>query len=88
MGFAGNVEPCFIIPTVVAVNESYLGQASSQGKGWTAQHTAGVMADLDFYIGDEALARTHSSTYGLSYPIRHGQVSISGSPTSEERLVV
>ncbi|KAM3226876.1 hypothetical protein ACQJBY_059071 [Aegilops geniculata] len=33
------------------------------------------MADLDFLIGEEALARSRSSsTYSLSYPIRNGQV--------------
>ncbi|KAG1331375.1 putative Actin-related protein 3 [Cocos nucifera] len=76
MGFAGNVEPCFIIPTVVAVNESFLNQARSSSKGnWLAQHSAGVMADLDFFIGEEAVSRSRSSsTYNLSYPIRHGQV--------------
>lgn len=76
MGFAGNVEPCFITPTVVAVNESFLNQSRSTSKGnWLAQHSAGVMADLDFFIGDEALSRSRSSsTYNLSYPIHHGQV--------------
>ncbi|KAG6549072.1 hypothetical protein Mapa_009515 [Marchantia paleacea] len=78
MGFAGNVEPCFIIPTVVAVNESFLGQASAPtgkgGWGGSALHSAGVMADLDFFIGDEALARKDANAYTLSYPIRHGQV--------------
>ena len=76
MGFAGNVEPCFIAPTVVAVNESFLNQNRSSTKGnWLAQHSAGVMADLDFFIGDEAIARSRSSsTYNLSYPIVHGQV--------------
>ncbi|CBI31302.3 unnamed protein product, partial [Vitis vinifera] len=29
MGFSGNVEPCFIAPTVVAVNESFLNQNRS-----------------------------------------------------------
>jgi actin-related protein 3 len=28
--------------------------------------------DLDFYIGDEAVA--NQKTYSLSYPIRHGQI--------------
>jgi hypothetical protein len=79
MGFAGNVEPCFITPTVVAVNDSSTAQtpaARGAHKGnWLAQHSAGVMADLDFYIGEEALARSRaSSTYSLSYPIRNGQV--------------
>lgn len=76
MGFAGNVEPCFIQPTVVAVNESFLNQSRSSSKAnWLAQYSAGVMADLDFFIGDEALARSRASnTYNLTYPIRHGQV--------------
>ncbi|KAL3230423.1 Actin-related protein 3 [Nakaseomyces bracarensis] len=30
--------------------------------------------DLDFYIGNEALAAAQSQSYSLSYPIRHGQV--------------
>ncbi|CAD6250447.1 unnamed protein product [Miscanthus lutarioriparius] len=81
MGFAGNVEPCFITPTVVAVNDSFSGSAQPAARGapargnWLAQHSAGVMADLDFYIGEEALARSRaSSTHSLSYPIRNGQV--------------
>ncbi|XP_024358612.1 actin-related protein 3 isoform X1 [Physcomitrium patens] len=73
MGFAGNVEPCFIIPTVVALNESFLGQSAPKA-GTAAYHNAGVMADLDFYIGEEALAKQHSSAYTLSYPIRQGQI--------------
>ena len=76
MGFAGNVEPCFIVPTVVAINESFLNQSRSSSKGnWIAQHNAGVMADLDFFIGDDALSKARSSsTYNLTYPIKHGQV--------------
>ncbi|RZR97317.1 hypothetical protein BHM03_00026471, partial [Ensete ventricosum] len=77
MGYAGNVEPCFIIPTVVAVNESFSNQSRSSAKGnWLAQHNASVMADLDFLIGEEALMRSRfSTTYNLSYPIRNGQVT-------------
>lgn len=76
MGFAGNVEPCFIVPSVVAINESFLNQSRSSSKGnWIAQHNAGVMADLDFFIGDDALSKSRSSsTYNLTYPIKHGQV--------------
>jgi actin-related protein 3 len=76
MGFAGNVEPCFITPTAVAVNDSFSDQTRAAAKGsWQAQHSAGVMADLDFLIGEEAVARSRSSsTYSLSYPIRNGQV--------------
>ncbi|XP_006338881.1 actin-related protein 3-like isoform X2 [Solanum tuberosum] len=77
IGFAGNVEPCFILPTVVAANESFVNQprALTKNSNWLAQHSAGVMADLDFFIGDEALTRSKSSSnYNLTYPIEHGQV--------------
>ena len=30
--------------------------------------------DLDFFIGDEALANAKTPGYGVSYPIRHGQI--------------
>ncbi|PWA16730.1 Actin-related protein [Artemisia annua] len=53
MGFAGNVEPCFIAPTVVVVNESFITQpnrSSNKSGSWLAQHSAGVMANLDFFI--------------------------------------
>ncbi|KAL9257875.1 Actin-related protein [Drosera capensis] len=76
MGFAGNVEPCFIMPTVVAVNDSFVNQQRVSNKSnLIAKYSAGVMADLDFMIGDEAVARARSSsTYNLKYPIRNGQV--------------
>ncbi|KAK6791513.1 hypothetical protein RDI58_010594 [Solanum bulbocastanum] len=77
IGFAGNVEPCFILPTVVAANESFVNQprALTKNSNCLAQHSAGVMADLDFFIGDEALTRSKSSSnYNLTYPIEHGQV--------------
>lgn len=57
MGFAGNTEPQFIIPSLIATKET------GQKKG---------MDDLDFFIGDEAVA--NQKTYGLTYPIRKGQV--------------
>nr|XP_009774852.1 PREDICTED: actin-related protein 3 isoform X3 [Nicotiana sylvestris] len=79
LGFAGNVEPSFIVPTVVAVNETFVNQtrATTKSSNWLAQHSAGVMADLDFFIGEEALARSKSSsnTYNLTYPIKQGQVN-------------
>ncbi|KAE8687956.1 Actin-related protein 3 [Hibiscus syriacus] len=74
MGFAGNVEPCFIQPTVVALNDSYLNQTRASSN-MANQYSAGVMADLDFFIGDDALLRSRASnTYTLSHPINHGQV--------------
>lgn len=30
--------------------------------------------DLDFFIGDEALAAGSGPGYGVNYPIRHGQI--------------
>eukprot|EP00698_Gefionella_okellyi_P019903 TRINITY_DN6173_c0_g2_i1.p1 TRINITY_DN6173_c0_g2~~TRINITY_DN6173_c0_g2_i1.p1 ORF type:complete len:420 (-),score=69.08 TRINITY_DN6173_c0_g2_i1:30-1289(-) len=61
MGYAGNPEPDYIIPTVIAVNPQK--GVASQRKG---------VEDLDFYIGDEALAR--SKTYQVTYPVRHALV--------------
>ncbi|KVH95686.1 actin-related protein 3-like [Cynara cardunculus var. scolymus] len=76
MGFAGNVEPSFMVPTVVAVNESFINQGGrrliKRSSSWLAQHNAGVMADLDLYIGEEAMSK--SSTHNLKYPIKQGQV--------------
>lgn len=64
MGFAGNCEPQYITPTVIATQEGKGAQKSAaQKKG---------IEDLDFYIGDEALA--HSKTYDIFYPVRHGQI--------------
>jgi len=64
MGFAGNCEPQYIIPTVIALQEGKGAQkAANQKKG---------VDDLDFFIGDEAL--NYSKTYDLFYPVRHGQI--------------
>jgi actin-related protein 3 len=65
MGFAKNVEPTHMIPTCVAVN------ATSSTNGG-AGSTRGVMDDLDFVIGDEAMAMAGSRD--VTWPIRHGQV--------------
>lgn len=48
MGYAGNTEPQFIIPSAIAVKES-ASIGSRQAKG---------VEDLDFYIGDEAVNAT------------------------------
>jgi len=64
MGFAGNCEPQYIVPTVIATQEGKGAQkAATQKKG---------VEDLDFYIGDEALS--NSKTYDIFYPVRHGQI--------------
>ena len=62
MGFSGNIEPQYIVPTACAKMESV---------GAKQQSTEGL-ADLDFYIGNEAISR--SSTHTVDYPIRHGLI--------------
>eukprot|EP00002_Diphylleia_rotans_P038839 TRINITY_DN887_c0_g1_i1.p1 TRINITY_DN887_c0_g1~~TRINITY_DN887_c0_g1_i1.p1 ORF type:complete len:416 (-),score=105.02 TRINITY_DN887_c0_g1_i1:398-1645(-) len=63
MGYAGNLEPNFIIPTVIATNESAAKTAAASKKG---------AEELDFFIGHEALANSHS--YQVNYPLKHGQI--------------
>lgn len=65
MGFAGNCDPQYIIPSIIAtpVEKKVGGGAAAASRG---------IADLDFYIGDEAVE--HSKTYSTTNPIRHGQV--------------
>jgi actin-related protein 3 len=62
LGFAGNDAPSFVFPTVMAA----ASKSQSRGKRGTE--------DLDFYIGDEALAKGNTPGYGLDYPIKHGQI--------------
>jgi len=61
MGYAGNCEPSFIIPSVIGTKEK-----KSCSKEWKG------VEDLDFHIGDEAVQR--SNEYTVNYPIRHGVV--------------
>lgn len=68
MGYAGNCEPQYIIPSIIATNDS-AGKTTTGPK--TSQQKKGI-EDLDFFIGDEALAM--SKTYACQNPIRHGQV--------------
>lgn len=65
MGYAGNSEPQFIIPSTIAVKET-----AKIGDQATRRLAKGV-EDLDFYIGDEALDAT---SYAVKWPIRHGMV--------------
>ncbi|ESO08199.1 hypothetical protein HELRODRAFT_185429 [Helobdella robusta] len=65
LGYAGNTEPQFIIPSCIAIKETAkVGDQASRrlGKG---------VEDLDFYIGDEAMEATN---YATKWPIRHGIV--------------
>ena len=82
MGYAGNLEPSYIIPSLIA-NATNTGTDFVKSSG---------IEDLDFYIGlinllftlinsyqilffyyiqgDEALA--HSTSHQINYPIKHG----------------
>jgi len=78
--FAGNSDPSFVIPTCIASRNS--GASGSRGPAVPSKPSglgsSGHLSskrgidDLDFYIGDEALA--NSKTYNLNYPIKHGQI--------------
>mmetsp|Transcript_19210 Transcript_19210/g.28594 ORF Transcript_19210/g.28594 Transcript_19210/m.28594 type:complete len:432 (-) Transcript_19210:87-1382(-) len=72
MGFAGNVEPQYIIPSVIATPDAKKSGGGFTGGRSTAKSKNAGIEDLDFFIGDEAHA--HSKTYGVHNPIRHGQV--------------
>lgn len=65
MGYAGNSEPQFIIPSTIATKQDKT--ALAEGKV-----DAKDITDLDFFIGDEAVA--NSKVYNSSNPIKHGQV--------------
>jgi len=63
MGFAGNTEPQYIMPSAIAIRESAkIGGKSTSFKG---------VDDLDFFIGDGAIDRPN---YATKWPIRHGIV--------------
>jgi hypothetical protein len=64
MGYAGNSEPNYIIPTVIASAEE--GKAT----GAATVNPTGI-EDLNFLIGDDAL---NNKTYQIYYPVRHGLV--------------
>lgn len=67
MGFAGNNEPQFIIPTAIAIKED--SNIKNIFGGSTARSVG--ISDLDFYIGDEALSPA-AANYMVKYPVRHG----------------
>ncbi|XP_066092837.1 actin-related protein 3B isoform X3 [Saccopteryx bilineata] len=63
LGYAGNTEPQFIIPTCIAIRESAKVVDQAQRKVLRG------VDDLDFFIGDEAIDKP---TYATKWPIRHG----------------
>ena len=60
MGYAGNCEPSFIIPSLLGTKEPNKGGCKFKG-----------MDDLDYWIGDEAAQR--SSEYSARQLSRHRQ---------------
>lgn len=59
MGYAGNVEPNYIVPTLIAVlADSKTGNDKNK------------IYDLDYTIGKEAAQK--QDNYNIDYPIRHG----------------
>ncbi|KAG7258216.1 hypothetical protein CRUP_014292, partial [Coryphaenoides rupestris] len=65
LGYAGNTEPQFIVPSCIAIKES-----AKVGDQAQRRMMKGV-DDLDFFIGDEAIDKP---TYSTKWPIRHGIV--------------
>jgi actin-related protein 3 len=60
MGYAGNYEPNYIVPTFISTAAPQVGAKKSE------------VADLDFFIGDDAMEKR--ANYNLDYPIRHGLI--------------
>lgn len=63
MGYSGNVEPQFIIPTILG--------CKPEGDNATAGKRDGL-EDLDFHVGDAAFL--NQSTHQVNYPIRQGLI--------------
>ena len=66
-----------VFPTAIAtrgpaVQASRSGPAVPSKPGHLASKRG--VEDLDFFIGDEALANAKTPGYGVNYPIRHGQI--------------
>ena len=58
MGYAGNMEPSYLIPTVIA--DSNVKSASK-----VANQTVFKNPELDFYIGDEAFTHSKAKTHDV-----------------------
>ncbi|PAV83626.1 hypothetical protein WR25_21657 [Diploscapter pachys] len=71
LGYSGNSEPQFIIPSAIAVKDRIASSQSAALRWNTAG--GGRIDDLDFFIGDEALSPA-AANYSVKYPIRHGIV--------------
>ncbi|EDU40016.1 actin [Pyrenophora tritici-repentis Pt-1C-BFP] len=59
--------------TPAVVMDNGTGYSKLAGPGGHLSGKRGT-EDLDFFIGDEALAAAGGAGYGINYPIRHGQI--------------
>jgi hypothetical protein len=57
MGFAGNYEPNYIVPTLISVAADKKTSGAAGGVGQQSQPDT-VIPDLDFFIGDQASQST------------------------------
>ncbi|KAJ7284829.1 actin-related protein Arp3 [Mycena rebaudengoi] len=88
VGYAPHVEPHRYLLAYLAVTalqetqipRSTRGSATQQANAPAVPSKPGHLAskrgveDLDFFIGDEALANAKTPGYGVHYPIRHGMI--------------
>lgn len=79
MGYAGNYEPNYIIPTIIATSagkaQSNAGTStggSSSSFVTSSNKDESTMLDLDYHIGYDAQVPRHN--YNIDYPIRHGLI--------------
>lgn len=79
MGYAGNAEPQFVIPSVVAIDSVSAGKSIKGKNGqdkcmnkFQSKISGSTLDDLGILIGDEAL--NSSKSCSLVYPIKHGQI--------------
>lgn len=69
MGYAGNVDPSYIIPSVIATRDK---KHVSKYQSDFQNNNKMLINDLDYYIGDEA--KNTPINYSPSYLLRSGQV--------------
>ena len=63
MGYSGNVEPQYIVPTACARQEVFGAKQTQQG-----------LSDLDFYIGNEAMSRASTHTVDCTQQVFYADI--------------
>lgn len=74
LGFAGNDSPSFVFPTAISTLSASSSKSTGTNNKSSFLSSKRGLEDLDFFIGNEALAAANGPSYNLSYPIRHGQI--------------